>query len=107
MASPSDRFRQTISYAVLTGRDSSGKPTLSGVTAAPARLQPMRKLVRTPAGDDAMTSHVMYTAAPMTLNTRVWFPGDSTSDLNLARRPIAINTEVDGAGVTRFYVVYF
>lgn len=107
MSSPSELMAQTFSYALLTGRDANGKPTMGAVSTAAGRFQPMRKLIRDAKGNDAMASSVLYTATALTLNHRVWAPGDSSADFNLSRRPIAIDTHVDGAGVTIFYKVYF
>ena len=107
MAQPSDRFRQTISIAELTGRDAYGKPTLSPITTAPARIQPSKKLIRDAQGAEVVASYVVFTTAAVNLNSRVWFPGEPTSDLNRARRPVTIGEHVDGAGVTRYRSVWF
>lgn len=107
MSSPADHFRQTISHAELTGRDAYGKPTLSAVLSAPARVQPVHKIIRDAKGAEVLSSHVVYTTAPLTLNSRVWFPGEPTTDFNRARRPLSIGEYVDGAGVIRYRKVWF
>lgn len=107
MASPTDRFQQTISYATLTGRDSNGKPTLSAVSTAAARVEPARKFMRDARGNETVASFKVYTAAAVGMNHRIWFPGEDTSDLNKARRPIAVDEHVDGAGSTIFRTVWF
>lgn len=107
MAQPADHFRQTISFAELTGRDQYGKPTMSAVTTAPARIQPLNKIIRDAKGAEAVAAFVVYTTAALTLNSRVWFPGEPTNDFNRARRPLSIGEYVDGGGVVRYRKVWF
>lgn len=107
MAAPSDHFRQTISHAELTGRDQYGKPTMSAITTAPARVQPVQKIIRDAKGAEAVAAFVVFTTAALTLNSRVWFPGESTADFNRARRPLSIGEYVDGEGVIRYRKVWF
>lgn len=107
MASPADRFAQVFSFAELTGRDAYGKPTVSAVTTASARVQPVAKIIRDATGTERVSSHVLYTAAPLTLNSRVWFPGEPSTDFNRARRPISISEYVDGAGAVIYRKVWF
>jgi hypothetical protein len=106
MASPSDRFRQIILYALVTGRDAHGRPMLGPVSPARARVQPSRRLIRDPSGNEHLASHVIYTDAPLTLLHRIWLPGEDASELNRARRPVAVDELVDGAGVVRFHKVW-
>ncbi|ADO68703.1 conserved uncharacterized protein [Stigmatella aurantiaca DW4/3-1] len=100
-------FRQLVNFSEVIGRDAWGKPTLSALTPAAARVQPSRKLIRDASGAEFVASFVVYTAAPITLRHRVWFPGDDTTDFNRARRPVAIDEHVDGAGVVRYRRVWF
>ncbi|WP_163866089.1 hypothetical protein [Myxococcus eversor] len=106
MASPSDRFRQTIFYALVMGRDAHGKPTLGPVSPVRARVQPSRRLIRDATGNEHLASHVIYTDAELTLLHRLWLPGEDKSDFNRARRPAAVDELVDGAGVVRFRKVW-
>ncbi|MCY1042127.1 hypothetical protein OV208_12450 [Corallococcus sp. bb12-1] len=107
MASPTDTFRQSIAYAVLTGRDAYGKPTLGPQTTARARVQPSRRLIRDANGNEHLAAHVVYTDAFLTLQHRVWLPGEDVADFNRARRPVAVDESVDGAGAVRFRKVWF
>ncbi len=107
MGGPAALFRQLVSFAEVTGRDAWGKPTLGPVTGAAARVQPARKLIRDASGAEFVASFVVYTAAPITLRHRVWFPGDDTADFNRARRPAAVDEHADGTGVVRFRKVFF
>lgn len=107
MPGPESLFKQTITYGFLTGRAADGKPVLSGLDEAPARVQPSRKMIRDAAGADQMTSSKVFTAAAITMRSRVWLPGTDTSNFNHARQPLAIDEHVDGSGVTRFRTVWF
>ncbi|GHG91402.1 hypothetical protein [Comamonas sp. JC664] len=106
MASPSDRFRQIISYALVVGRDAHGNPLLGPVSPARARVQPSRRLIRDASGNEQLASHVIYTDVPLTLQHRLWLPGEDTSDFNRARRPAAVDELVDGAGAVSFLKVW-
>jgi hypothetical protein len=97
MASPSDRFKQTLTYSVATAIDANGKPTLSGTSTAPARIQPVQQLSRDARGNEFLSTHVIYTAATLTLEHRVTLPGENTP-----RRILLVEPQVDGAGVERF-----
>ena len=107
MASPAQRFLQTITYAAVSARDTYGKPTLGSQTTARARVEPSSKFLVDEKGDEHVATHVVYTEAPLTMNHRVWLPGANTATNNDARKPIKIEQSVDGAGMTRFRKVFF
>lgn len=107
MSGPAHLFRQTISFALPTGRDVYNAPTLGEVSTARARVQPHRKLIRDAFGAEHLASHVVYTEAALTLAHRVWFPGENTADPNAARRPVGVDPFVNGEGVTVYYKVWF
>lgn len=106
MASPSDRFHQIISYALVVGRDAHGKPSLGPVLSARARVQPSQRLIRDASGNEHLASHVIYTDAPLTLQHRLWLPGEDTTDFTRARRPASVDELVDGVGVVLFRKVW-
>ncbi|RJS14617.1 hypothetical protein DRW03_34640 [Corallococcus sp. H22C18031201] len=106
MAGPEALFRQVVRFAEVVGRDAWGTPQLGPIQGAPARIQPSRKLMRDASGAEFVASYVVYTGAPITLRHRLWFPGDNTADLNLARRPAAIDEYVDGGGTVRYRKVW-
>ncbi|NTX51119.1 hypothetical protein [Myxococcus sp. CA039A] len=106
MASPSDRFRQIIFYSLVTGRDAHGKPMLGLVSSARARVQPSRRLIRDAGGNEHLASHVIYIDAPLTLQHRLWLSREDVPDFNRARRPVAVDELVDGAGVVSFRKVW-
>lgn len=106
MARPSDRFKQTITFAAVTGRDVHGKPALGAVATVAARVQPYRKVIRDSMGQEFLASHVIYTEASITPAHRIWLPGENTADLSKARKPAAIDELVDGDGVEQYRKVY-
>jgi hypothetical protein len=106
MASPSDLFRQQVTISEARGRDVAGRPELGPLEVVAARVQPMRRLIRDANGNEHLASHVIYTAADVTLRHRLWLPGEDTSDLNRARRVSAVDELVDGRGVTRYRKVW-
>lgn len=106
MASPSGRFRQTISFIMLTGRSASGAPTFGVVGSARARVEPVQKTIRDSKGAEHLSSHVIHTEAELGLSHRVWVPGTNTADFNQARRIARIDEHVDGEGVVRFRSVW-
>ncbi|NTX39856.1 hypothetical protein HUA78_44175 [Myxococcus sp. CA033] len=106
MSGPAAHFRQLVSYAEVIGRDAWGTPLLGPFRIAAARIQPSRKLIRDAQGTEFVASFVVYTAAPLTLRHRLWFPGDDLSDINHARRPAAVDEHVDGGGTTRYRKVW-
>jgi hypothetical protein len=107
MASPEERFKQTISYKARTGLDAWGKPTYGTVSTTLARVQPSRKIVKDDAGNDVQSAAVVYTKAALTMQHRVWFPGEDTSDANKGRRPLAIDVFTDGNGAESYRKVWF
>jgi hypothetical protein len=107
MGNPYGRFRQTITFKTLTSVDTYSAPTYGSGTAALARVEPKRKVIRDERGNEILASHVVYTAAAIKMTDRVWFPGESTSDNNKARRPIAIDEYVDGNGLAVYRKVWF
>ena len=106
MADPGRLFRQTITYATITGRDAYGKPTLSAQSTALARVQPRQKLIRDARGQEYQASHVVYTKAQLGLGHYLWLPGYSTADATGARRIAAVEQEVDARGVEVYRKVW-
>ena len=106
MASPAHLFRQTITYAVITGRDAYGKPTYGPQLPALARVEPMQKLIRDARGQEYQASHVVYTKALLGLGHYLWLPGYSTADATGARRIAAVEVEVDAAGTEVYRKVW-
>lgn len=107
MPSPDHLFRQTVTYAAITGRDAWGKATLGSHSIAAARVQATRQFVRDYAGDSVQASYVVYTASTaITRQHRVWTPADNTASDTAARRILAIDEMTDGTGTIVFRRVW-
>lgn len=106
MARPSDLFRQTITYAAVTGRDAYGQPTLGAKSTAAARVQPARRFIRDKAGNQIVAAYCVYTTVELGESYRIWLPGEDTSSLMASRRVLAVDAYADGAGVIAFYKVW-
>lgn len=107
MADPTRLFQQTVTYALITGRDTYGKQTLGPQSTARARVEPTSKVIRDVAQVEHVAAHVVYTAAAITLDHRVWLPGSNTADATAAKRPIQVREHVDGAGAASHREVWF
>jgi hypothetical protein len=107
MARPSNRFKQTITFKVVTGVGDFGARTLGSASTAAARVEPTSKRVKNDQGDDVLASHIVYTEAALTKDHRVWFPGEDTANRDKARVPIAVQIFVDGNGVESYRKAWF
>lgn len=106
MAGPTHLFTDTITVADVTGRDAYGKPSFGPQAQHKARVQPKRKVIRDAQGAEHLASHVIFTAAPVTLKSRLWLPGDDPAVAALARRPAAVDDFKNGRGQTVFRTVW-
>lgn len=106
MARPSERFKQTVTYKSVTGRDQYRAPTYGAANTAQARVEPKRKLIRDAQGNEVVSTHVVYTAAAVVITDIIWIPGEDTADTKKARRPIAIDEYVDGDGLAVYRKVW-
>ena len=106
MAQPSDRFRQTCTYATVTGRTVYNVPTTGSQSTAAARVQAVRQVLSDAAGQPVQASWKVYTTAALTTRERVWLPGANTASVDASKRVIQVDPYVDGEGTTRFYTVW-
>lgn len=72
----------TVSYATIASRDSSGDPTYDSAATTSARWEETTKQIRTPTGDFVQSDHWMICETDIPKNARVWAPGVSTSSLD-------------------------
>jgi hypothetical protein len=98
-------FVDTVTVAAVTGKDSYGKPSFGAKTAVKARVQAVRKLVRSSTGNESVSSHVIFTETAINLTDRVWLPGVDSSNDSLAKVPLTINADHDKAGRVTLYEV--
>ena len=97
---------QTITYATMTGRSVTGDPTYGDQAEAPARVELVSKLIRTPGGTEKQASHRIVTSTAIGLFDRIWVPGADTTSTNAAQRPITVNSASDLYGGGTLYEVY-
>lgn len=107
MARPEGRFRQSITFATVSTRDAVGRPlTFSAQTTAAARVQSSKAFVRDAAGESVLTAYCVYTQAAITLQHRLWLPGDNTAAATQSRRVLKVDDLTDGEGVVAFRKVW-
>lgn len=98
-------FRQTAYLASLASQDSYGTPTYGAARAMPCRVELVRRLVKRATGEEAVSTHTLYTLTPVALTDRIWLPGVSTATADGARSPITVQATSDKAGVRTLYQV--
>lgn len=100
-------FKQTAYVASVASKDSYGTPSYGPKRALLCRVQAVRRLTRNASGEEAVTTHTLYTDAPVALTDRVWLPGVSTATDDGARVPLGISVSTDKAGARTLYRVEF
>lgn len=96
----------TATVATQTGRSGGGDPTFGPQTTVRARIE---RNVRMSVGAEEVLRdvHAMVTRDPITVASRVWFPGDDTSSPLAARRPLATKSAPTRDGSFTLYETYF
>lgn len=98
-------FQMQASVASVVGISSYGTPTFGPTRALWCRVQPGRTLTRRANGEEAVSTHTIYTDQQVLLSDRIWLPGASTSNAELARSPISITESPDKWGSRTLYKV--
>jgi len=80
------RLLETISYATPTGKSNSGDLTYGSIGTTPARIVRQENIATNAEGEQLATSITVETEIELPVDTRVWLPGVSTADNNLAER---------------------
>ena len=99
-------FKQTAYVASFVSVDSYGTATYSVKRPILCRVQQERRATRRASGEEATTTHVLYTDQPVALTDRVWFPGvdPATAD---PRSPLAVHVSSDKGQAYSLYRVEF
>jgi hypothetical protein len=82
----------TVYVASHVSVDAYGKNTYGEPRALKARVQGQRRNVRSQAGDEVLSSHVVYTAEEVLPTDRLWLPGASTSSAEASNVPLTITS---------------
>jgi len=96
---------QTVHVASFASVDAYGKNTYGTPRALPARVQGQQRNVRSQAGDELVSSHVVYVAEEVKPTDRIWLPGQSTSSAEASNVPLTITSSPHpSSGVTLWKV---
>lgn len=100
-------FNKTATKQAVASRDLYGKVSWGAQVSIAVREQSSRKIIRGANGQEVATTSVLYTDTACAVTDRFWFPGANTSDVNAARIPLGVDSEVDKAGNPVFWKVWF
>jgi hypothetical protein len=98
-------FISTATVASQVSVTSYGTPTYGVKRALRCRVEATSRLLRRPNGEEAVSSHVLYTDQAVALTDRLWLPGVSAATDDGARSPIAISVTTDKTGSRALYKV--
>lgn len=93
-------FSDTVTVASVASVNSYGQPTFGAGASVPARVESVRRTVRTARGHESVATHVIYTTSAIQLTDRITLPGDSTP-----RVPLAVTANHDRTGAVTLYEV--
>ena len=82
----------TVYVASHASVNEYGKNTYGTPRAVKARVQGQQRNVRSQAGDEVVSSHVVYTAEEVLPTDRLWLPGKSTSSAEESNVPLTITS---------------
>jgi hypothetical protein len=99
------QLRQTIGVAARSSVDSYGQATFGAASNVAARVEEERRRIERRDGTFVESTHRIYTETAITYESRIWLPGDSTSDATLAREPQQVHSIVDELGTVHHYEV--
>lgn len=95
----------TVYVASFVSLDQYGKNTYGAPRALKARVQGQRRNVRSPGGDEVLSSHVVYLAEEVKPTDRLWLPGASTASAEASNVPLTITSSPHpSSGVTLWKV---
>ena len=100
-------MQQTAYRRPVTSRSSAGEPTFGTAVAVACRFEAVTRLVRTPSGDERMSSHRLSTTDTACVDTDgFWAPGDSSADETKVRFPLTLQVVPDACGNASHVEVY-
>lgn len=100
-------LNETINVATRSSLGAGGAPTYNAAAPVKARHEYDVRTVRAADGTERQVEHHVTTVGEINPEDRVWMPGDSTSNVNLAKRPVRIQEGKDKAGNTTHWETRF
>jgi hypothetical protein len=95
---------QDVTYAVKSGRSSSGDPSYGAQSTVKARWEKKAKLVISADGNEEAAEGRLVSETEIPLLSRVWLPGDNTSEINESKKPINVGKAQTPDGYTLYEV---
>lgn len=97
---------KTINVRTVTAYTPSGDETLSVAVAIPAYVEVKKSDAGMGAvGREAQVQHVVITETAITMDQRVWLPGDDPGTVEFGKKPMAIDVFNDVLGNVDHYEV--
>ena len=98
-----DWLQQRIQVASVTSTASTGDPVYGAPRTVRARVQLFQRMVRTATGEEASSTHRVYTLDPIRLTDRIWLPGTPSSSPEGSKVPLAVEAPTDKAAARTLY----
>ena len=82
----------TIDYSTISAVDSDGVFTYAAPVSVKAKVREMDELITGGDSQDARYRAEIITLAEIKRDDRVWLPGDSSADTDLAHTPVSVES---------------
>lgn len=93
--------------AHLTSYSGTGAPVFGAQTSIGAKIESKVELVRhAKTGAEVVSSQKLLLNASVGIEDRIWLPGDTLSNVSVAKKPIRVDATVDRAGNALFWEVW-
>lgn len=83
---------QTVYLASFVSLNEYGKHTYGSPRAVKARVEGQQRNVRSQAGDEVISSHVVYLAEEVLPTDRIWLPGADSTSAEASNVPLTITS---------------
>jgi hypothetical protein len=95
----------TVTVAEPSGVSAYGDPTFGTKRTVKARVEGGPLLVKDGSGVEVQADYRIVTESEISVQSRVWLPGDDTTDNNAARRPVSVRSASTKSGGATLYEV--
>lgn len=97
---------KTVNVRTVTAYTADGNETLAAAVAVPAYVEVKKSDSGFGSiGREAQVQHVVITEMAITMDQRVWLPGDDPTSIDLGKKPMAIDVFNDVLGNIDHYEV--